>query len=61
MKDRALSAIGLWVVIGLIIYVFGSFDMAQLGGFLLILGLGLAAQYEAYRSWKKPEALHASA
>jgi phosphatidate cytidylyltransferase len=53
MKDRALSTIGLWVVVGLILYVFGRYDLAQLGGFLLILGLGLAAQYEVYRILQK--------
>jgi phosphatidate cytidylyltransferase len=53
MKDRALSTIGLWVVVGLIVYVFGAFGVAQLGGFLLILALGLAAQYEAYRILEK--------
>jgi phosphatidate cytidylyltransferase len=53
MKDRALSTIGLWVVVGLIVYVFGVFGVAQLGGFLLILALGLAAQYEAYRILEK--------
>ena len=53
MKDRALSTIGLWVVVGLVLYVFGKYDAAQLGGFLLILSLGLAAQYEAYRILEK--------
>jgi phosphatidate cytidylyltransferase len=53
MKDRALSTIGLWVVVGLVIYVFGCFEKARVGGFLLILGLGLAAQYEAYRILEK--------
>lgn len=49
MRDRALSTIGLWVIVGFIIFVFGKYDVAQLGGFLLALGLGLAAQYELYR------------
>ena len=49
MKDRALSTIGLWVVVGLVIYGFGRYNIAQLGGFLVILALGLAAQYELYR------------
>lgn len=49
MKDRALSTIGLWVVVGLVIYAFGRYNIAQLGGFLVILALGLAAQYELYR------------
>jgi phosphatidate cytidylyltransferase len=49
MKDRALSTIGLWVVVGLVIYGFGRYNVAQLGGFIVILALGLAAQYELYR------------
>ncbi len=53
MKDRALSTIGLWVIVGLVIFVFGKYDVAQLGGFLLILSLGLAAQYEVYRILEK--------
>ena len=53
MKDRALSTIGLWVVVGLILFVFGRYDAAQLGGFLLILSLGLAAQYAVYRILEK--------
>jgi len=53
MKDRALSTIGLWVVVGLVIYGFGRYNIAQLGGFLVILALGLAAQYELYRILEK--------
>ncbi len=53
MKDRALSTIGLWVVVGLVIYGFGRFNIAQLGGFLVIMALGLAAQYELYRILEK--------
>lgn len=49
MKDRALSTLGLWLVVGLVIYGFGRYNIAQLGGFLVILALGLAAQYELYR------------
>jgi phosphatidate cytidylyltransferase len=49
MKDRALSTIGLWVVVGLVIYGFGRYNVAQLGGFIVILALALAAQYELYR------------
>jgi phosphatidate cytidylyltransferase len=49
MKDRALSTLGLWLVVGLVIYGFGRYNVAQLGGFLVILALGLAAQYELYR------------
>lgn len=48
MKDRALSTIGLWVVVGLVLWLFARYDVAQLGGFLLIAGLGLAAQRETY-------------
>ena len=53
MRDRALSTIGLWVIVGFIIFVFGKYDVAQLGGFLLALSLGLAAQYELYRILEK--------
>jgi phosphatidate cytidylyltransferase len=53
MKDRALSTLGLWAVVGLVIYGFGRFNIAQLGGFLVILALGLAAQYELYRILEK--------
>jgi len=53
MKDRALSTIGLWVVVGLVIYAFGTYEKARLGGFLLIMSLGLAAQYEVYRILQK--------
>jgi len=49
MKDRALSTLGLWLAVGLVIYGFGRYNIAQLGGFLVILALGLAAQYELYR------------
>jgi phosphatidate cytidylyltransferase len=49
MKDRALSTLGLWLMVGLVIYGFGRYNVAQLGGFLVILALGLAAQYELYR------------
>lgn len=53
MKDRALSTIGLWVVVGLVLWGFARYNVAQLGGFLLILSLGLAAQYELYRILQK--------
>ncbi|MEY2751115.1 MAG: hypothetical protein RLZZ550_1086 [Verrucomicrobiota bacterium] len=53
MKDRALSTLGLWVVVGLVLYGFGRYNIAQLGGFLVILALGLAAQYELYRILEK--------
>ena len=53
MKDRALSTLGLWVAVGLVIYGFGRYNIAQLGGFLVIFALGLAAQYELYRILQK--------
>jgi hypothetical protein len=44
MKQRALSTIGLWLVVGLMLAGFNAFDQVKLGGFLLIalLGLGLS-------------------
>lgn len=53
MKDRALSTLGLWLLVGLVIYGFGMYDVTELGGFLLILSLALAAQYELYRILEK--------
>jgi len=48
MKDRALSTIGLWVVVGLVIWVGGFFSVAEQASFgLLALIIG-AAQYEFY-------------
>jgi len=49
MKDRILSTIGLWTVVGAILWVFSRYDLAQVGGFLTLLGLALGAQYEVYR------------
>lgn len=49
MKDRALSTIGLWVVVGLVIWVGGFFSVAEQASFgLLALIIG-AAQYEFYQ------------
>ena len=48
MKQRALSTIGLWLVVGLMLAGFNAFDQVKLGGFLLIALLGLGAQYEVY-------------
>lgn len=48
MKQRALSTIGLWLVVGLILAGFNAFGQVKLGGFLLIALLGLGAQYEVY-------------
>lgn len=48
MKQRALSTIGLWVVVGLLLAGFNAFGQVKLGGFLLIALLGVGAQYEAY-------------
>jgi phosphatidate cytidylyltransferase len=48
MKDRALSTIGLWVIVGLVIWVGGFFSVAEQASFgLLALIIG-AAQYEFY-------------
>lgn len=49
MKDRILSTIGLWTVVGAILWIFSRYDLAQVGGFLTLLALALGAQYELYR------------
>lgn len=49
MKDRILSTVGLWTVVFLVIWTFGRYDLAQVGGFLALLGLAVGAQYELYR------------
>ena len=36
MKDRALSTIGLWVVVGLVIWVGGFFSVAEQASFGLL-------------------------
>ncbi len=48
MKQRALSTIGLWLVVGLMLAGFNAFGQVKLGGFLLIALLGLGAQLETY-------------
>lgn len=48
MKQRALSTIGLWLVVGLMLAGFNAFGQVKLGGFLLIALLGLGAQFETY-------------
>ena len=48
MKDRALSTIGLWVVVGLVIWVGGFFSVAEQASFgLLALMLRVALLAEA--------------
>ena len=49
MKDRALSTIGLWVVVGLIIWVGGFFSVAEQASFGLLALIICAAQYEFYQ------------
>jgi phosphatidate cytidylyltransferase len=49
MKDRALSTIGLWVVVGLVIWVGGFFSVAEQASFGLLALLICAAQYEFYQ------------
>ena len=48
MKDRALSTIGLWVVVGLVIWVGGFFSVAEQASFGLLALIIAAAQYEFY-------------
>jgi phosphatidate cytidylyltransferase len=49
MKDRALSTIGLWVVVGLVIWVGGFFSVAEQASFGLLALIIAAAQYEFYQ------------
>ncbi len=49
MKDRILSTVGLWTLVGLVLWVSSRYDAMQVAGFAVILLLGLAAQYETYR------------
>lgn len=49
MMHRTLSTVGLWVVVGLVIWVGGFFSVAEQAAFLLLAGLTLAAQHEFYR------------
>ena len=53
MKDRALSSIGLWVVVGLVIWVGGFFSVAEQAAFGLLALLVAAAQYEFYQLCRK--------
>ena len=49
MKDRALSTIGLWVVVGLVIWLGGVFKVAEQASFGLLALVICAAQYEFYQ------------
>ena len=49
MKDRALSTLGLWVVVGLVIWVGGFFSVAEQAAFGLLALLVGAAQYEFHQ------------
>ncbi len=49
MIDRAFSTIGLWVVVGLIIWVGGFFSLAEQAAFGLLSILVVMAQYEFYQ------------
>lgn len=49
MKDRALSTVGLWVVVGLVIWVGGFFSVAEQASFGLLALIICAAQYEFYQ------------
>jgi phosphatidate cytidylyltransferase len=49
MKDRALSTIGLWIVVALVIWVGGFFSVAEQASFGLLALIICAAQYEFYQ------------
>ncbi len=49
MMHRTLSTVGLWVVVGLVIWVGGFFSLAEQAAFLLLAAITLAAQHEFYR------------
>ena len=49
MKDRALSTVGLWVVVGLVIWVGGFFSVSEQASFGLLALIICAAQYEFYQ------------
>lgn len=49
MIDRAFSTIGLWVIVGLIIWVGGFFSIAEQAAFGLLGILVAVAQYEFYQ------------
>lgn len=47
--QRTLSTVGLWTMVGLVLWIFSRCNLAQLGGFLALLLVALAAQLETYR------------
>jgi phosphatidate cytidylyltransferase len=49
MKDRALSTVGLWVIVGLVIWIGGFFSVAEQASFGLLALIICAAQYEFYQ------------
>ena len=49
MKDRALSTIGLWVVVGLVIWIGNFFSIAEQASFGLLALIICAAQHEFYQ------------
>jgi phosphatidate cytidylyltransferase len=49
MMHRTLSTVGLWTVVGLVVWVGGFFSLAEQAAFLMLAGLALAAQHEFYR------------
>jgi phosphatidate cytidylyltransferase len=49
LLQRSLSTVGLWVVVFLILWVFSRYSLVQLGAFLTLLLVGVAAQLETYR------------
>ena len=55
MKDRIFSTVGLWAIVGLIIWVGGLFSVAEQAAFCLLAVLVCAAQYEFYQLVKKME------
>ncbi len=49
MIDRAFSTIGLWLVVGLVIWVGGRFGLAEKAAFGILCILVVMAQYEFYK------------
>lgn len=49
LVQRTLSTLGLWAVVALVLWIFGTYNLVQLGGFLALLLVALAAQLETYR------------
>lgn len=47
--QRTLSTVGLWAAVFLLLWVFGRYNLIQLGGFLALLLVALGAQLETYR------------